>query len=178
LSRWQDEVLDFWFALGRDAWFKADPQIDDTVRKRFLETWEHERENLPEAFLGSAGDALAAILLFDQFPRNMFRGHADQFSTDPLALAVAKGAVERGYDQQVPRDRRIFVYMPFEHSENREDQKQSLLLITALGDENFIGFARKHHDIIARFGRFPHRNAILGRAPRPDEVAAGDVVPW
>jgi uncharacterized protein (DUF924 family) len=175
---WQDEVLDFWFGLDPEQWWKTDSALDETIRDRFQELWEEQRENVPEAFLGSARDALAAILLFDQFPRNMFRGHADQFSTDPLALAVAKGAVERGYDRQVPPDRRIFVYMPFEHSENLEDQKQSLLHVTALGDDNFIGFAKNHHDIIARFGRFPHRNAILGRTPRPEEVAAGDVVPW
>jgi uncharacterized protein (DUF924 family) len=175
---WQDEVLDFWFGLTPEQWWKTDPAFDETIREHFEDLWKEQRDAVPEAFLGSARDALAAIILFDQFPRNMFRGHADQFSTDPLALAVAKGAVERGYDQEVPPDRRIFVYMPFEHSENLEDQKQSLLLVTALGDENYLGFARKHHDIIARFGRFPHRNAMLGRAPRPDEIAAGDVVPW
>ncbi|HEX4738022.1 MAG TPA: DUF924 family protein [Allosphingosinicella sp.] len=175
---WQDEVLTFWFGLDPEQWWSTDPALDETIRERFQELWEKQRENVPEAFLGSARDALAAIILFDQFPRNMFRGHADQYSTDPLALAVAKGTVERGYDQEVPPDRRIFVHMPFEHSEDLGDQKQSLLLVTALGDENFIGYAKKHHDIIARFGRFPHRNAILGRAPRGEEVAAGKVVPW
>jgi uncharacterized protein (DUF924 family) len=133
---------------------------------------------LPEAFLGSARDALAAVLLFDQFPRNMFRGHADQFATDALARAVAKGAVERGFDAELPPERRGFLYMPFQHSELLEDQQRSLLLFTALGDPGQLGYARKHHDVIARFGRFPHRNAILGRTPRPDEIAAGKVVPW
>ena len=175
---WQDEVLDFWFGLDPEQWWKVDPALDETIRERFQELWEDQRENVPEAFLGSPREALAAIALFDQFPRNMFRGHADQFSTDSLAIAIARGAVERGYDRQVPLEHRIFVYMPFEHSERLEDQTQSLLLVTALGDQNFIGYARKHHDIIARFGRFPHRNAILGRAARPEEVAAGEVVPW
>jgi uncharacterized protein (DUF924 family) len=175
---WQDEVLDFWFGLAPEQWWKTDPALDDTIRERFENVWKEQRDNVPEAFLGSACDALAAILLFDQLPRNMFRDHADQYSTDPLALAIAKGAVERGYDREVPREHRIFVYMPFEHSENLEDQKQSLLLVTALGDDYFLGYARKHYDIIARFGRFPHRNAMLGRAPRPEEVAAGEVVPW
>jgi len=118
------------------------------------------------------------VILFDQFPRNMFRGHADQFSTDPLALAVAKGAVERGLDAQLPSARRPFLYMPFEHSEVLADQERSLLLFTALGDDNLLGYARKHHDIVARFGRFPHRNAILGRPARGDEAAAGNPVPW
>ena len=175
---WQDEVLDFWFGLASEQWWKTDPSLDGTIRERFETLWEEQRENVPEAFLGSARDALSALILFDQFPRNMFRGHADEYSTDPLALAVAKGAVKRGYDQQVPQERRLFFYMPFEHSEKLEDQRQSLLLFTALGDDDLLSYAKKHHDIVAHFGRFPHRNAILGRPPRPDEIAAGEVVPW
>jgi uncharacterized protein (DUF924 family) len=175
---WRGEVLDFWFGLAPEQWWKSDPALDETIRERFQPLWEEQREKLPGAFLADARDALAACLLFDQFPRNMFRGHADQFSTDPLALAVAKGAVERGLDAETPPERRLFLYMPFEHSERLEDQQQSLLLFTALGDDYHLGFAKKHHDVIARFGRFPHRNAILGRAPRPEETAAGDVVPW
>ena len=97
---------------------------------------------MPEHFLGSADEALAAVLLFDQFPRNMFRGHADQFSTDPLALAIAKGAVERGYDDGMTPERRGFLYMPFEHSEDLRDQRQSLLLFTALGNAEHLKYAR------------------------------------
>jgi uncharacterized protein (DUF924 family) len=108
----------------------------------------------------------------------MFRGHADQFSTDLLALAIAKGAVERGLDDELDPKERGFLYMPFQHSEDIDDQNRSLLLFTRLGDDRQLDFAKKHRDIIARFGRFPHRNAILGRKPRPDEVAAGDVFPW
>jgi uncharacterized protein (DUF924 family) len=175
---WQDEVLTFWFGLAPDLWWKADPALDETIRERFGKLWEEKRENVPEAFLGSAGDALAAVILFDQFPRNMFRGHADQYSTDELARAAAKGAVERGFDTEVPPERRGFFYMPFQHSERLEDQQRSLLLFTALGDARQLDYARKHHDVIARFGRFPHRNAVLGRSPRPEEVAAGEVVPW
>jgi uncharacterized protein (DUF924 family) len=175
---WQDGVLDFWFALDPEQWWSSDPGLDRTIRERFSAPWETQRENLPEAFLASPASALAAAILFDQFPRNMFRGHADQFATDPLALAVAKGAVDRGYDDALPRERRCFLYMPFEHSETLADQERSLLLFTALGDEGLLGYANKHRDVIARFGRFPHRNAILGRAPRADEIAAGDVVPW
>lgn len=132
----------------------------------------------PESFLDDARTALAAVILFDQLPRNMFRGHADQFMTDPLALAIARAAVDRGYDQDMTKDEKAFLYMPFEHSENLADQRRAVALFTALGDDWLLGFARKHHDIIERFGRFPHRNAILGRAPRPAELAAGDVVPW
>ena len=175
---WRDEVLAFWFALDKAQWWKADPALDAEIRDRFLALWEEERENVPEAFLGSARDALAAVILFDQFPRNMFRGHADQFSTDPLALAVAKGAVERRLDEAMSPAERGFLYMPFQHSEDLEDQKRSVALFTALGDDYQLGYAIRHHDVIERFGRFPHRNSILGRPPRPAEVEAGNVVPW
>jgi uncharacterized protein (DUF924 family) len=113
------------------------------------------------------------VILFDQLPRNMFRDHAESFSTDHLALAIAKAALERGYDEDLPALQRAFLYMPFEHSEKLEDQQRSLLLFTALGDEEMLRYARLHHDLIARFGRFPHRNAMLGRQPRPDEQDAG-----
>jgi len=175
---WQDEVLGYWFGLSKAQWWKADPALDSDIRERFLDLWEAKRENLPDAFLGSARDALAATILFDQFPRNMLRGHADQFSTDPLALAIAKAAVDRGLDAAMSPDERGFLYMPFQHSEDIGDQRRSVALFTALGDDYQLGFARKHHDVVERFGRFPHRNAILGRPPRPAEVEAGDVVPW
>ena len=132
----------------------------------------------PDRFLGDPRTALAAVILFDQLPRNMFRGHADQFMTDPLALAVAKGAVDRGHDERLTKDEKTFLYMPFQHSEVLADQRRSLTLFTALGDDYLLGYAKKHHALIERFGRFPHRNAMLGRAPRAEENAAGDVVPW
>ena len=176
--RWQDEVLGYWFGLSKEQWWTADPALDAEIRERFLGLWEEQRETVPEAFLGSARDSIAAVILFDQFPRNMLRGHADQFSTDPLALAIARGAVDRGLDEALSPAERGFLYMPFQHSERIEDQKRSVALFTALGDDYQLGFARKHHDVIERFGRFPHRNAVLGRAPRPAEVEAGDVVPW
>ena len=178
MTVWRDEVLRFWFDLPPDRWWKPDPALDSEIRERFAELWEAERENVPEAFLGSARDALAAVILFDQFPRNMLRGHGDQFSTDRLALAVAKGAVERGLDEQLDVDQRGFLYMPFQHSEDMDDQRRSLALFTALGDDYQLGYAKKHHDVIERFGRFPHRNPILGRQPRTAEIEAGDVVPW
>ncbi|MEO5972041.1 MAG: DUF924 family protein, partial [Sphingomicrobium sp.] len=122
--------------------------------------------------------ALAGVILFDQFPRNMFRGHADQFATDHLARGIARAAVDRKFDDELAPTERGFLYMPFEHSESLADQRRSLLLFTALGDDYLLGYAHKHHDVIARFGRFPHRNAMLGRTPRPAEIAAGDMVPW
>ena len=175
---WADEVLSFWFSLRPEQWWTADPELDRSVAERFQDLWEELRQCPAETFLGSAHEALASAILFDQFPRNMFRGSAEQFATDHLALQVAKAAVDRGYDERLPRERRHFLYMPFEHSERSEDQDRSLLLFTALGDPELLHFAKLHRDIVERFGRFPHRNALLGRKPRPDEIAAGSPEPW
>jgi uncharacterized protein (DUF924 family) len=174
----QDDILGFWLALEPEQWWKADPRLDLEIRKRFLDLHEEQRQHVPAHFLASPRDALAAVILFDQFPRNMFRGHADQFSTDPLALAVAGGAVERGLDKALSQRERGILYMPFQHSEKIADQRRSLALFTALGDPETLRYARLHHDVIDRFGRFPHRNPILGRKPRPAEIEAGEVVPW
>ena len=178
LSDWRHDVLAFWFGLDPKQWWKSDPLVDDQVRERFQKLWSRKRELPVESFLDDPLTALAAVILFDQFPRNMFRGNAEQFATDHLALAIAKAAVDRGFADRLEKDERVFLYMPFQHSESLADQNRSIQLVTALDDDYHLGFAKKHHDVIARFGRFPHRNAMLGRAPRPDEVAAGDMVPW
>jgi uncharacterized protein (DUF924 family) len=175
---WRADVLKFWFGLTYDQWFKADPALDLRIRQRFLKLWAERRQLPVESFLDDPLTALAGVILFDQLPRNMFRGQAEQFATDPLALGIAKGAVDKGLDEQLAPDERAFLYMPFEHSEDRADQNRSMLLFTALGDPSYLRYAKLHHDIIDRFGRFPHRNAMLGRAPRTEEVAAGEVVPW
>ena len=177
-SDWRAEVLNFWFGLPDEQWWRGPPELDHRIRQDFLKLWTEKRQLPVESFIGDPLTALAAVVLFDQFPRNMFRGHAEQFATDHLALAIADAAIDKGFDQELQPKERAFLYLPFEHSEKLADQKRSMLLFTALGDEEFLPFARKHHDIIERFGRFPHRNAILGRAPRADEIAAGDVVPW
>ena len=178
LHDWRGEVLRFWFGLDKDQWFAPDEAFDHQVRERFGKLWSEKQALPPEKFLIDPLTALAAVILFDQFPRNMFRGHADQFSTDSLALAIAKQAVDRDFDDGLQPHERSFLYMPFQHSEHRADQKRSVQLFTALGDDYLLGYARKHHDVIERFGRFPHRNIMLGRAPRPAETAAGDVFPW
>lgn len=175
---WCSDVLEFWFGLDDQQWWRGPPELDERIRKDFLELWTAKRQCPVDAFLTDARTALAAVILFDQLPRNMFRGHAEQFSTDHIALAIAKAAIAKGFDDELAPRERAFLYMPFEHSENLADQDRALLLFTALGDQNMLHFAQLHHDIIARFGRFPHRNAMLGREPRADEVAAGDVVPW
>jgi uncharacterized protein (DUF924 family) len=178
VAQWRAQVLDFWFGLDDEQWWRADAQLDHRIRQDFLDLWSQKRQLPADCFADDPSTALAAVILFDQFPRNMFRGHADEFATDQLALAIAGEAVDKGFDAQLPKRERPFLYMPFEHSETLADQNRSVLLFTQLGDDYLLGFARKHHDIIERFGRFPHRNARLGRAPRPDEIAAGNVVPW
>jgi uncharacterized protein (DUF924 family) len=175
---WRADVLKFWFGLDEAQWWRGTPELDEEIRERFLDLWEEKRSLPAGSFLDDPLTAIAAVILFDQFPRNMFRGHADQFSTDPLALAIAKGAIQRGLDEQLEPKERGFLYMPFQHSEDLDDQRRALVLYTALGDQEQLKYAELHHDVIKRFGRFPHRNEVLGRSPRPDEIAAGDVVPW
>lgn len=177
-SDWRADVLKFWFGLEPGQWWNGGAELDDQIRKRFLKLWAEKRQLPVEAFLTDPLTADAAVILFDQFPRNMFRGHADAYSTDHLALAVAKGAIAAGLDEQLDKEERKFLYMPFLHSENLDDQNRALLLFTQIDDREQIDYAKKHRDIIARFGRFPHRNAILGRSPRPDEIASGDASPF
>jgi uncharacterized protein (DUF924 family) len=175
---WRADVLRFWFGLDEQQWWEADAGLDRQISERFLELWSDKRQLPASSFLDDPLSALAGAILFDQFPRNMFRGHADQFSTDLMALQIAAGAVDRDFDQQLEPRERGFLYMPFQHSEVLADQQRSVQLFTGLGDDQLLGFAHRHHDVIARFGRFPHRNPILGRASRPEETRAGEVVPW
>ena len=178
MSDWRADVLKFWFGLDPQQWWKSDPALDHRIKERLLKLWAEKRQLPVDAFLADPLTALAGVILFDQVPRNMFRGEAQQFATDHLALAIAKAAADQGFDDDLEPRERGFLYMPFQHSENLDDQNRSLLLFTKLGDDYQLGYAKKHHDLIARFGRFPHRNAMLGRAPRADEIAAGDVYPW
>ena len=178
MSDWRRDLLNFWFGLDPKQWWNGGPELDEECRQRFLRVWTEQRQLPVDSFLDDPLTALAGVVLFDQIPRNAFRGEAEQFATDHMALAIAKEAIHRGYDDRLGHDERCFIYLPLEHSENLADQNWSVQLFTALGDDYLLGFAKKHHDIIERFGRFPHRNAILGRAPRPAELAAGDVNPW
>lgn len=175
---WRADVLKFWFGLDPKQWWLGGEALDHRIKPGFLKLWAEKRQLPVENFLTDPLTALAAAILFDQFSRNMFRGSAEQYATDQLALAIAKGAVDKGFDEELEPQERGFLYMPFQHSERLADQNRSMLLFTALGDEGQLGYARKHHEIVERFGRFPHRNAVLGRAPRPDEIAAGAVYPW
>ena len=175
---WRADILKFWFGLSHDDWWRGGPELDHRIKQQFLKLWAEKRQLPVESFLDDPLTAVAAVILFDQFPRNMFRNHADAYSTDHLALAIAKGAIEKRFDEELAAAERKFLYMPFQHSENLDDQNRAVLLFTQIGDDEQIKYAKHHRDIVERFGRFPHRNAILGRAPRPDELAASDVVPW
>jgi uncharacterized protein (DUF924 family) len=175
---WRADVLKFWFGLDPAKWWRGPTDLDHRIKQRFLKLWAEKRELPVEEFVTDPLTALAGVILFDQFPRNMLRGSAEQFATDHLALAIAKAAVDKGLDEALQPSERGFLYMPFQHSETLADQNRAMLLFTSLGDENMLHYAKLHHDVIERFGRFPHRNAILGRAPRAGEIAAGDVVPW
>jgi uncharacterized protein (DUF924 family) len=166
-----EDVISFWRDAGQDRWFSKDEAFDQACRERFMHTYEAAaRGDLNEWELTPEG-SLAVILLLDQFPRNMFRGSRDTYKTDPVALMAADRAIERGYDGRVEPQFRRFFYLPFMHSESLRHQERSVALNEALGDEECIKWARHHHEIVARFGRFPHRNAILGRETTPEEEA-------
>ena len=170
---WAAALLDFWFnQVGEEGWYSHDPALDQHCIDRFAVLWNEKRTLPSESFLDRADDALAAVLLFDQLPRNMFRGQAQAFATDPIAREVARGAIALGYDIQIGGAGRLFFYMPFQHSEDLADQELSLSLFEGTGDARSLDFARQHHATIARFGRFPHRNAALGRTTLPAEAAA------
>ncbi len=169
---WSAQLLHFWFDVhGKEDWFGGGPAFDGAVSA--YAGWRETLRQLPaDQFTGDAATALAAIILFDQVPRNIHRGAAEAFATDDLARAIASNAVAKGLDTGLTVDQRLFLYLPFEHSEAVEDQRESLRLIGTLDRADYLAFAQKHFDIIKQFGRFPHRNAALGREGREGEEAA------
>ena len=165
------EVVAFWRDAGPKRWFAKDAGFDDDIRRRFLGLHEAAAAGKLSHWETTAEGALALLILLDQFPRNMFRGEARAFASDPLARAIAAGALVRGFDAQAPDGMRGFFYLPFEHSEDIADQERAVAFFKAIGDADGLKWAELHADIIRRFGRFPHRNAALGRATTPDEQA-------
>lgn len=165
------DIVTFWRAAGPDKWFESDADFDRTIRSRFLALHEAATRGELAAWEDSADGALALVILLDQFSRNMFRDSARGFAADHLARAVADRALERGFDLATDETLRPFFYLPFMHSELLADQDRCLRLHEALGDANRLTWAKLHRDIVEKFGRFPHRNRVLGRATTPAEQA-------
>lgn len=167
-----NELLDFWFTeLSPKAWFTKDEALDAQIRARFLGVYEQLANTAPvDALLATPETTLAALITLDQLPRNMFRGTARMFEGDAKALELARRARAEATDEQVDPARRLFFYLPFEHSEALADQDLSVALFEKLGDANYLRYAIAHRDIIVRFGRFPHRNALLGRPSTAEEL--------
>lgn len=179
-----DEILFFWFGEPRNdqpyyderrkLWFAADPQIDQDIRDRFLGDYERAAAQELQGWITTPRSALALILLHDQFPRNMFRGEPRAFATDPLARTATDHFLCTRSDQQLRAIERLFVYMPLMHSEDLIDQHRAVALFQQLAQDDpladSVPYALRHCEIIARFGRFPHRNAILGRLSTPEEI--------
>lgn len=166
-----ETIVNFWIEAGPQKWFAKDDAFDADLRLRF------EAAHLTAARGGfaeweqSAVGALALILLCDQIPRNIYRASAHAFATDPRALHVAERALARAFDEAFEPELRAFFYLPFEHAEDLDEQERSVLLFETLNDETYLNYALVHRDVIARFGRFPHRNTVMGRITTPEEQA-------
>lgn len=171
--RWAAELLHFWFHhMPQRLWFARDDALDAALRRRFGRELAMLRRCPARDFLRDRQTARAAVLLFDQLPRNLHRDSARAFASDPLARAIAKGAIARGWHRGLGKHEKQFLYMPLMHSEAIADQRLSLHLFTALGDPFITRFARAHARMVMRFGRFPHRNAVLRRRSTPAELSA------
>lgn len=165
------DVLTFWRNAGPDKWFEKDDAFDAAIGDGFLATYEAAAVGQFHDWERTAEGALALLIVLDQFPRNMFRGSARSFAADPLARDIADRAMAKRFDHSVEHELRIFFYLPLMHSERLDDQERCVDLCRALGDEENLKYAEIHADIIRRFGRFPHRNPVLGRDTTPDEKA-------
>ena len=163
------QVVQFWQDAGPGRWFKKDEAFDREFRDRFLAAHEAAARGDLAAWESDAQGMLALVILLDQFPRNAFRGQARTYATDAQALALARRAIDAGFDRAVPEALRRFFSVPFMHSEQLADHDRSVELAQALGDDS-LHWAQHHREVLRRFGRFPHRNALLGRKSTPDEL--------
>lgn len=166
-----EDVLDFWFSAGPQKWFAKDDDFDADIIKRFSLAYQHASEDKLDEWASTTQGLLALIVLLDQFPRNMFRGSPKTFATDEKALDLAKKAIDTRVDAELPRDVRQWIYIPFMHAEDLDEQERCVALFTVLENSNNLKFAIEHRDIIKRFKRFPHRNAVLGRTSTEEELA-------
>ena len=165
------DIIAFWREAGKERWWKKDDAFDATIRSRFLSVWETARAGGLQDWRTSDDGLLALTIVLDQFPRNMFRGDARTYATDPLAREVASQAIAAGADGRVDQTLRQFLYMPFMHSEALADQERCIALFGAAGEAENAKFAQRHAHIVRRFGRFPHRNKMLGRTTTDEEQA-------
>lgn len=164
------EIVEFWAQAGRDEnWFSKNPDFDAHFRARFLAAHEDAARGAYDDWLASADGALALLILTDQFPRNSFRGSPRMYATDTLARRYARAAIDSGHFLGAAAEMRLFFALPFAHSEDKADQEISVALNAALG-EPYLSHAKRHRDIVRRFGRFPHRNEILGRVSTEEEI--------
>ena len=169
---WVGQVLHYWFEeLDESHWFEPERSVDQNIRDRFLAL--HERIASGEGpAVTTAREMLAAVVVLDQFSRNLFRGTPRAYAADPMARQLAGRALRQGFDVGMTDAQRQFLYMPFQHSEEHQDQVRSLALFEKLGNPSWLRYAQAHKSIIDRFGRFPHRNQILGRASSAAEIAS------
>ncbi|GAB3117504.1 DUF924 family protein [Novispirillum itersonii] len=171
----RDAVLEFWFQgqpeVFNPAWFTKDPAFDAAIAGRFGAAVDQAAAGAADGLMADPHGALALCILLDQFPRNLYRGTARAFASDAKALSVARQAVADGFDRIFPVAQRMFFYLPYEHSEDPAIQRASLRLFASLNNDDLLDYARRHADIIARFGRYPHRNAALGRPSTAEEEA-------
>jgi uncharacterized protein (DUF924 family) len=165
------DVLSFWRAAGPAKWFKKDAAFDAEIAARFSAVWCAAADGRLAHWEATPEGALALTVVLDQFPRNMFRGDRRTYQADAVARAIAERAVARGFDGRVPHRERRFFYLPFMHSEHLPDQERCVQLARGYGDDEFTRFAEQHAGIVRRFGRFPHRNAMLGRSTSAEERA-------
>lgn len=168
----KQEILHFWFEETQPAqWFQKNDDFDTLIRERFLGIYRLAADGVCDLWRDEAEGCVALCVVLDQFPRNIFRGQAESFASDAKALLVARQALARGFDQTQPPARRRFLYLPFEHSEDMTDQQRAVALFQSMQADDPLGYdyALRHQEVIERFGRFPHRNAILGRKNTPEE---------
>ena len=171
MSATPNDILTFWQSAGPEQWYAASPRFDEAIRLKFEPVHHAAARGEHDGWGATPEGALALLILLDQFPRNLYRRSGHAFATDPKARALARAAAELGWHRQVEPAMRQFMLLPFEHSEDLADQDRGLALAEELGDPEILKWMVIHRDIIVRFGRFPHRNPVLGRATTPEEQA-------
>ena len=165
------ELLDYWFSEEVSGfWFNSTPEFDQHIRDSYAELWQQAANGELDVWRESPEGCLALVILLDQFPLNMFRGTAKSFSTEQQSRDVARHAIQQNFDSSMPTKHKAFLYMPFMHSENLDDQAEALRLFDQPGLEDNLRFARHHYGIVEQFGRFPHRNEALGRQSSEAEI--------